>query len=211
MKHWLNLAKWLVVLGIVLLAFWQFGFFTNPVPPDVQVKQASDYCAQLAGYDDGATDDERLAMAVATVNLAKERGASTCDIYKNFAALIGPTKKTVFPWFRETPVMYGTTKVSADRLARFNQTGLLLRKYLQDPSEDLKRFPWLSCATHYMRSTWPGATPYRDHRLRDVMQSVWVSPRKNWLGQQAELFCPREKQSFLPTAPPGISPGGFFI
>lgn len=181
----LNLKAFVAVAIVLAIAYvFEFGRFSSAPPPLEQIRQTSDYCAQLGGYDDGATDDEQLAMAVAHVNLAKQRGQSTCDIYKSFGTLIGPGTRPWFAWFREPITMYSVSRLSADRKAAFNQAGLLLGRYLKDPTEDLKRFPWLSCVTHYIRTTWPLAVPRPDYTLRETMDRKWIS------STGTEFFCP---------------------
>jgi hypothetical protein len=181
----------IVVVPCVTFIAWRMNLLEPPPrPPKIQVKEAGDYCAQLTGYDDGLSDDERLAMAVAAWNLAKSSGQSTCDVYRHFKTLIGPDSQTWVPWFRETPVMYSLSRVSEDRLQAFNQTGLLLSAYLKDPKPYLEKMPWLTCVTHYIRSKWPFATPWPDYSLREKMNKVWTSPIVHYR-RQAEFFCPK--------------------
>lgn len=195
MVKWIMICVTAVVVCGTFVA-WKRGWLEAPEPPpQVQVRNAADYCAQLAGYDDGASDDERLAMAVATMNLAAARGTSTCDIYKNFDSLIGEGTWTLYSWWREPITMYTVSRLSTDRKATFNQTGLVLERYMNDPGPYLAKMPWLECVTHYIRSTWQGGVPWPDYSLREKMRRVWVSPTVN-KGKQAELFCPKEKSSF---------------
>ncbi len=180
-----------VGVGIVVVgALYALGVFEPEPPvvePSVQVQVASDYCAQLGGFDDGATNVERLAMAVAHINLAKERSALTCDIFGKFQTLIGPGSTTLLSWTRFTSVVYGLSQVSDASLAKYNQVGLDLQQYLTDPTEWLKEYPWLTCVTHYIRTTWRGFNPWPDHSLPDKMRLVWTSPTG------AEFFCPKTK------------------
>jgi hypothetical protein len=184
-----------IVVSLVPMWYlaWNRGWLNAPeLPPKEQVTQTEEYCAQLAGYDDGATDDERLAIAVATINRARASRRTTCEVYKSFASLIGPERQPLVQWHRETQVMYAVSKLSADRLALFNQTGLLLKKYLADPTEDVKRFPWLTCVEYYRRSTWRWATPWPDKSLgTDSTKLVWISSFDND-GVRAEFFCPTQ-------------------
>lgn len=189
------MKKWILIFLSTLMfcgtfVAWQRGWLEKPEPPrEIRVEQTDFYCAQMAGYDDGANDTERLAMAIATLNLARSTNSSPCDVYRSFRSLIAPGSTTLFPWFREPANMYVISRLTADKKSDFDRTGIALERFLKNPTDDLKKYPWLQCVTHYMRSAWPWATPRPDPSLREKMKTVWKSPvLVN--DKQAEFFCP---------------------
>lgn len=154
------------------------------------VDAASFSCAQLGGYDDGTTNLERFAAAVAHINLAEEQDASTCDVFEKDLTLLGPGTDRWPNWIRIQRVVYEAAHISDANLGRYNQVGLDLEKYLADPTEQLREHPWLKCVTRYMRTAWAGLSfwlaPSPDETMRDTMTLVWKSP------SGAEFFCPKE-------------------
>jgi|GEM_PF-6546422 len=160
------------------------------------VNDANLKCLAFAGADDGRDRDpqERLFLAVTTLNLATEKGVriekeengkkvievtiDACEIYESFGILMVPGQKT--SQIRST--IWAWAFLSASQI---NQTRSMVRDYLDNPQPYLKQWPWLPESTRALRMAWRGsATPTQDlEGMRNAMCRLWGEPNKT-----AEFF-----------------------
>jgi len=160
------------------------------------VDDANLKCLSYAGADDGKDRDpqERLFLAITTLNLASEKGVrvekeengrkvvdvtiDACEVYESFGILMMPGQKTSQLRSTKWAWMFLTS-------SQINQTKKFVREYLENPEPFLKQWPWLPESSRALRMAWRGtATPTQDlEGMRKTMCRLWGQP-----GKTAEFF-----------------------
>jgi hypothetical protein len=147
-------------------------------------------CAVLASHYDAASIEERLAIALATVNYASRVGKTTCDVFRNYLNRRAPSAKPMILGHREAKDIAWVHGLPARDWVDFMLTSFHLDEYQKNPTPYIEKRPWLACVAWYTRSGYAGIGPSPDKRLREETNLVWTSPTVLHR-RQAEFFCPK--------------------